>query len=250
MFGETVTEADIYRLCLDGKLTLSVVFIDGHLASSCTLIEDESLVEYLEVPSLSGVGTVRFPVGGQLIYGPSGHMYQCRDTILGLEEDWPYDLVMIGGERFTIEENYWRLAGGNKEELTSMSGTFVSEGNVIFQLKGTLPHPKGENARFYPLGTLPENKLIVVRTKALLELEQSVAGRPATVESQLLPTERNSLLVIIAALCKSAGIIDHQARGVAPQIVKMADAIGVPLDAGTVLTALKRIPDAVGARQR
>jgi hypothetical protein len=69
------------------------------------------------------------------------------------------------------------------------------------------------------------------------------------VDLPLNAKERNTLLAIIAALCNQNGI-KPQARGVAPEIVRMAGLIGVPLDPGTVLSALKQIPDAVGRRQR
>lgn len=62
--------------------------------------------------------------------------------------------------------------------------------------------------------------------------------------------ERNTLLVLIAALCAKAGI-DPKERGVAGQLVRLAETeLGVVLDDGTVLDKLRQIPDAVGARQR
>jgi hypothetical protein len=61
--------------------------------------------------------------------------------------------------------------------------------------------------------------------------------------------ERNTLLAIIAALCNQNGM-KPQDRGMAPKIKAMADEIGVPLDPGTILAVLKKIPDAVGRRQR
>lgn len=68
-------------------------------------------------------------------------------------------------------------------------------------------------------------------------------------ESPLSTTERNSLLIIIAALCRTAGI-DHQSKGVAPKIVAMVDRLGAGLsiDPKTVSKALKQIPEAVAAR--
>lgn len=254
IFGEAVTEADIFRLCLDRKLTLSVVFIDGHLASPFKLIEDESLVEYLEVPSLDGRRSVKLPVGGQILYAPSGHMYQCQNVITDLEEDWPYDLVMVGGERITIEENYWRLGGGNREEFSNIDGSFVSEGETIFQLKAALPRAEGDPAQFYPLGRLPENKLVVVKTGALLELEQLVAGKRTTPE-QLSTNERNTLLVMIAALCKEAGI-NPQDKSAAAKIERLVerlvDALGLTkgITDETVKKHLDKIPEALRPRMK
>jgi hypothetical protein len=62
--------------------------------------------------------------------------------------------------------------------------------------------------------------------------------------------ERNTLLVLIAALCAKAEI-DPKGRGAASQLVRLASLeTGVQLDDGTVLSKLKQIPDAIGARRK
>ena len=69
------------------------------------------------------------------------------------------------------------------------------------------------------------------------------------VDAQINPNERNSLLIMIAALCQHSGI-DPSERGVAPRIMVMTDEIGVHLDDETIRSALKKIPDALESRMR
>lgn len=71
----------------------------------------------------------------------------------------------------------------------------------------------------------------------------------AMVDKGLTATERNTLLTIIAALCDYSAI-NHQERGVAQRIMEMTDEIGAHLDDQTILTALKKIPNALEARKK
>ena len=71
----------------------------------------------------------------------------------------------------------------------------------------------------------------------------------AMVDKAITTTERNTLLIIIAALCDYSAI-KHQERGVAQRIKEMTDEIGAHLDDQTILTALKKIPTALEARMK
>lgn len=70
-----------------------------------------------------------------------------------------------------------------------------------------------------------------------------VGGKP------MATTERNSLLTIIAALCRHSGI-DHQGRGAAAQIARLTDGLGAAVSADTVGRALEKIPDALESRMK
>jgi FtsZ-binding cell division protein ZapB len=69
----------------------------------------------------------------------------------------------------------------------------------------------------------------------------------AKTDKFLTQTERNSLLVIIAALCDYSAIM-YEERGAAQRIMKMTDEIGAHLDDQTIRTALEKIPNAVESR--
>jgi len=71
----------------------------------------------------------------------------------------------------------------------------------------------------------------------------------AMVDKAITTTERNTLLILIAALCDHSAI-KHQERGVAQRLMEMTDEIGAHLDDQTILTALKKIPTALEARMK
>ena len=75
----------------------------------------------------------------------------------------------------------------------------------------------------------------------------TVSGARRTTEKPLTPTERNSLLVIIAALCNYSDIKPDE-RGASVRIMKLTEDIGAPVGDDTVRSALAKIPDALQAR--
>ena len=102
---------------------------------------------------------------------------------------------------------------------------------------------------YYPAGGLPADSVIVVRTDALRELEKSLDSASEDWDKPLTATERNSLLVIIAALCENSKITiaDPKAAG---KISGLTDMISTPVTDETVRKVLKLIPDAVGRRKK
>ncbi|WP_334159761.1 ATP-binding protein [Achromobacter insolitus] len=67
--------------------------------------------------------------------------------------------------------------------------------------------------------------------------------------SQLATTERNTLLIIIAALCKYSEI-DLNERGATANVVQRTDDIGAPVSDDTVRKVLGQIPDALATRKK
>lgn len=89
-----------------------------------------------------------------------------------------------------------------------------------------------------------------LRTKRLhiahLERELEEARRGVrTADKPLRTRERRTLLVVIAALCKRAGI-DPSARGAAMEIASATAEAGVPVSDDTIRPILRAIPDALG----
>jgi hypothetical protein len=101
---------------------------------------------------------------------------------------------------------------------------------------------------YYPAGGLPEDSVLVVRTQALREFEESISGA-ADAAKQMTTTERNTLVTIIASLCNYSGI-KHQERGAAVKVAKMTEAIGAPITDDTIRKVLAKIPDALEARMK
>lgn len=201
IFGEDVTDADVLRLALDHRLTLSVVFIDGVRASVCKPIADGD-IKYKEAMFQSQ--TIKLPIGGQITYGPDGVALQVQSATFWLENDEPYELTMTGGERSDVERKYWQLAGSTREETTSLDEVFLSQetfgpARTYFQLKGELPDENGER-RYYPIGCLPEDAFFVVTVASLLALENQVIAKSSSEVKEISSKERNTLLTIIGVL--------------------------------------------------
>lgn len=102
---------------------------------------------------------------------------------------------------------------------------------------------------YFPAFELPNDAVIVVRTQALRNLEQSMNGASPVQDKPLFPNERNTLLTIIAALCED-DTIKHQERDAAGRIAELTEKIGAPVDRDTVKRHLKKIPDALGSRMK
>ena len=71
----------------------------------------------------------------------------------------------------------------------------------------------------------------------------------AKTEKPLTPNERNTLLVIIAALCDYSDI-KYQERGAAGEIAKMTEEISAAISDDSIRRALAKIPEALESRRK
>lgn len=143
-----------------------------------------------------------------------------------------------------IENN--EINPDKKEELTIK----YKENRKIFLDKQKEYRENGNDINnYYPASGLPEDSVLVIRTDALRDFEQSLSSEPALNDKPITATERNTLLTIISALCKSCAV-DTAGRGAANQISRMTDLIGAPITDETIRNVLKKIPDAVGRRMK
>ena len=83
----------------------------------------------------------------------------------------------------------------------------------------------------------------------LTESERSTNSSTMSADKLLTTTERNTLLIIIAALC-SYSDIKHQDRGAAGQIAKLTEENGAAVTDDTIRKVLKDIPNALEARTK
>lgn len=105
------------------------------------------------------------------------------------------------------------------------------------------------SSNYFPAGGLPDDAVLVVRTQALREFEQSLNDNSKNDAKPLKTNERNTLLTIIAALCHYSDI-DTQGRGAASQIARLTEEIGATITDDTVRSALGKIPAALDARSK
>ena len=129
VFGEDVSVADVFRLALDQKLTLSVNFVNGAHGRQGTLVPiNEALYEEVPIPNDSEPLRI---YGGPLIStdGIESHVLQLEKYVSELTGVW--DLPMIGGERIAVEGIYQRLTGGPDATNVPMDGAFVEGTNGL-----------------------------------------------------------------------------------------------------------------------
>lgn len=292
-FGEDVAEADVLRLALDGRLRLSVYFVNHAIGRRAKWIPWEEYTELVELAD--ALDKMHGSEGVRNAKNEGKLVMRCDDEVKTLAGVW--DLPLIGNDRLDIEHQYQQLTGGPAVTLQGLDGAFVSgRDGKIWQLQedfddneyqagssaalarlqqhivehgiegaeaqSLLNEHKEQRKEFlekrrvqpakedyFPAGGLPEDAVIVVRTEALREFEQSVNGASNGPEKPIAANERNSLLTIIAALCNYSAI-NPQERGAASQIAKLTEEIGAAVSDDTVRRALARIPDALESRMK
>jgi hypothetical protein len=96
-----------------------------------------------------------------------------------------------------------------------------------------------------PDGGIPNDSLLVVRTAALQELEKRVSNLERPEEKPIGKRERETLLVIIAALANMAEIDLKKPSKAAAAIESETALMGARVSERTVLNHLNRIPTAL-----
>lgn len=239
MFGEAVSKADVLRLALDGRLTLSVNFINGAEARCGPMIESEE-IQWTELPGPDG-GTIRVPDGVMLSDGSAIRLDNEVVSLRGV-----YDLPMLGNERHDVEHLYQQLTDGPAVTLQGLDGPFVVAGDVFCQLQESfddnefqagsaergrkleafieregLNDDEAEDLRrkhkadreqfkrqrakrpasegYYPAGGLPQDAVFVVRTAELAEL-LAAAGKPERAKQDIGTRERDTLLKLLIGM--------------------------------------------------
>jgi hypothetical protein len=102
---------------------------------------------------------------------------------------------------------------------------------------------------YYPSGRLPQDSSLVVKTSQIMKFLQTLDSSGTPKDKPLKAKEKNSLLVVIASLCKELGI-DYKAKGMTSSIELMTEKIGAPLADDTIRKILKQLEDAVIARSK
>ena len=126
------------------------------------------------------------------------------DQFLDIEEkvstiEGVWDLPMVCGQQFIIENKYQQLTGGPEVTSPIIGRTYVTrEGGQVCEIWEKFDDPieyktaqgekkrvdfKNESDRYYPSGAdgLPDNSILVVRTKALLELQEKIYSKESTI---------------------------------------------------------------------
>jgi hypothetical protein len=317
VFGENVTESDVLRLALDGRLTLSVNFVNYARARK------GKIAKYTRTDIKAAVASGNFPKDLKWHAWPSGAMAALHpnfppeetkkpefmlmslqigeDRFLTLSDEVSiltgiWDLPMIGADKLDIEHAYQYLTDGPPITLTNLDGTFVEalDGQLICQLQesfddnefqdgstaqleaikrkiqednidGSLAEKllnthkemrkrylekRKANPRandYYPAGGLPKDSVLVVRTDALREFEQSINNESAKIEKPLTTRERDTLLKLLIGMAIKGYSYDSRASksNVPKEIQDDLATLGIDVSDDTVRKYLKQAANTV-----
>ena len=195
-------------------------------------------IEHLYQQSTSGLEVTLVAIDGAFVMK--------GDVICQLQTDYDDNEFQTGSsaqkkdiERYIIEEKL------SDEEAKKVRNKYQEDREKYLEKRKSTPR---ENL-FYPSGGLDEHDhILVVRTEEITRFIQSLEDSPA-IEKPLTSKERNSLLVLIGALCKENGI-DPKKRGIAAALVAMTENLGAPLTDDTVRKILNQIEDAISLRNK
>ena len=267
LFGEEVAEADVLRLALDGRLSLSLNIVNPIPAKKGSVVLASTVPMTAELEYRKEKLGDRFKEA--LVFVPADN------EIVEIDGIFSFDLRRCGGIKTHVFMHHQHLTRGPmpKGRLPSQrwdeeyelgvvaeagdGQLFQLQNRHVFGLLGTiyalLRHQTWVDYRtvwITPLSWLPQDDTrLVVRTGTLREFEATLNGPSVINEKPIATTERNSLLSIIAALCDYSAI-NHQERGAASQIAKLTEEIGAVVTDDTVRKVLAKIPDALETRMK
>jgi hypothetical protein len=297
LLGEPVTLADLYRLSLDGHLTLSVNFVNGAEARLGKMVKYEDVQFYLVENDFLTKEKLEIPISLPI-----------NNEIRVADDDWilldkkvvtirnVWDLTMLGSEALDIEFYYQKMTSGLEVTLTGLDGIFLEKDGVLAQLQTDFDdneYQRGSRAQgkklkndlewsllkteeieklekeykqdrkefienrkncprenhFFPSGGLDEHEyVLIIKTKELTRFIQSLDESSAE-NKPLKSKERNSLLILIGALCKEVDIDPNQ-RGIASSLAVMTELVGAPLTDDTIRKILSQIESAIDSRSK
>ena len=206
--SEPVAESDIFRFALDGSLTLSAYFVSPIYVKSGEPIP----IAFAEkVPGISLNGAEPYEIVVGMLMNNDAEVLKFEEEVFTLDDE-VLDLPMIGGERISCERAYERLTNGPFVDMANIDGTFLRlpNSNQYFQIcqsylpKAAHVDTKGEWKRYqdevwFPVGTLPDDVVFVVRVESLMSLLASVSAEEVS-EKPLAARERGNLLTVVGVL--------------------------------------------------
>lgn len=260
IMSESVSEADVLQLALDGQIKLSVDFPNRAKAHIGRILP------FREIPRKTALSLNRekeitlfdgYPLHG-LMPGecpdddaPIIHFDKKVTDIAGV-----WDLAMFGNERIDVEFDLQRLIGGPEVTMVNFDGTFLnlSDGTwaaLLEQFEGRTEisddgRKKTIPGDYYPAGGLGDDCTRVVRTSEILAFQSKLTGADSV--KPLSNRERDTLLTIIGLVCDEARL-DYTKHAKAASLIKnMADLKGISIGESTIEGHLKKVTDALAGR--
>ncbi|QBY02941.1 hypothetical protein E2K93_00495 [Thalassotalea sp. HSM 43] len=263
--GEKVFVSDLYRFAIDEHLTLSVNFVNQAKVKVGQVVK----IHHSELRTIEGNNFTDEELSEPSTLPLDHHIHLSGDDWLALTTEVTsisgiWDLTMLGSEILDIENYYQQLTSGLKVTLTCLEGVLVKQGDVYCQLQTNfydicndqVPNKIIEdeqdkrNVPFYsPSGSLDDyDYVFVIRTAEVNRIAKLLEGS-SHIDKPLTTNERNSLLIVIGALCKELNIDPNQ-RGISTSVIAMTELIGAPLNVDTVRKILNQIEPAISSRSK
>jgi hypothetical protein len=239
LLEEEVSEADVLRLALDGKLRLSVRFMDPSPAVCGTIHTVDDTSDCFDPSSISDVDKREDAAerATRVLIDDSDNLVLDVEGELHIDGIW--DLLMRGGERAFVENKYQKMTSG-----PAVYPFYLEEGiYLVKELAGTAKACRLRPE--LPDGGIPNDSHFVVRTVALQELENSLSNLEQPEQKPLGKREKDTLLVIIAALAQMAKLKLNHPSAAATAIESATALMGARVSDRTILNHLNRIPDAL-----
>lgn len=242
-FGEDVTEADVLRLALDGKLLLSIHFVNPVSAQAKKVVLRKDLKYRPTVIHLLQTGMSDYWDDEHALISDGG-----LEKLTGV-----FDLAMRGTEVLVVEDKYQQLVRGPAVDLDLLGGALVRDaaGNywclqdtfgtmVLTDSAGTRREIKNAHS---PSVRLPDDGVLVVRTKALQSLiSPSIRSE---IDKPLSTRERNNLLSVIAILCDDAKTDYKKPSAAATALKSTAEKLNISVGETTIRDILKQVANVV-----
>lgn len=189
----------------------------------------------------------------QLIGGPEVTLVCIEGTYVRrgniaceVQESWEENEYQKGSEAQKKDiENFILRESVSSEKAEKLRGEYKVWRKEFLEKQKN--RPKEEN--YYPAGKLPDDAALVVRTDEVLRFLNELDSIDTSKSAEIGSRERNTLLVLLAALCKEAKI-DHTERGIASAIELLTHQIGATVSDDTIRKILKQIPNALESRQK
>jgi hypothetical protein len=227
LLGEEVSEPDVLRLALDGRLRLSVRFLDPNPALCGRIIRVDDTSTFFDPSQMTDPDKREDGVerAKRVLIDARDNLVleiECDTNIDGV-----WDLLMRGGERYYVENEYQKLIDGpGVYPFYLETGIYLSRepgGDSACRVRPELPD-----------GGIPNDSHLVVRTEALRELEETLSDAEKPKEKPLGKRERDTLLVIIRALANMAKLNLNTPSAAAASIESETAKMGARVAARTI----------------
>ena len=168
-----------------------------------------------------------------------------------------WDLPLMGAERLDIEHALQKVTGGPSVNLTHLDGAYAcrADGSVAwlqehisdneYAREKDRKKARDDSSAYYPAGGLPNDAPVIVRVANLLSFIARASGASGT-EKPLDERERTTLLCIIGALAREAGIDLSQPMKAGDAVVAIAPEL--KLSGRTIGEKLKQVTEAMDRR--